>query len=84
MTEEKFIHIGVCPAELLDMACLMAQDIQEYIDAGEESGSDMSSSKELLEDFNKLYSKTNRAWQNSLAKKEEKNLPFMLREQAAV
>ena len=62
----------------------MAQDIQEYIDAGEESGSNMSSSKELLDDFNKLYSQSNQSWKNTLHEDNPKELPFMLRDQAVV
>lgn len=80
MDKEQYVHIGICPLELLDVACLMAQDIQEYIDAGEESGSDMSSSKELLDDFNKLYSQSNKAWKNMLHEENAEELPFMLRE----
>ncbi len=66
-SEEKFIHVGICPSELMDIACRMAEDIQEYIDEGEKGGSNMSSSKELLEDFNQLYMKSNRSWQNIMA-----------------
>ena len=67
MSEDNFIHIGVCPSELLDVACRMAEDIQEYIDDGEKGGSNMASSKELLDNFNILYGKTNRSWQNIMA-----------------
>jgi len=57
-------NIGVCPLELLNLAILMSQDIQEYIDAGKLAGSNMATSEGLLEEFNELYARTNQHWKN--------------------
>lgn len=81
-TDTKFLHIGICPGELLDIAIKMSQDIQEYIDEGEKGGSNMAASKELLDEFNELYAKSNQHWKNILSEDNEESLPFMLKKQA--
>ncbi|MEE9356895.1 hypothetical protein [Candidatus Vondammii sp. HM_W22] len=45
--------------EMLDIACKMAQDIQDYIDAGEEAGSPCTGSSELLKEWETFYKKHN-------------------------
>ncbi|MEJ1496364.1 MAG: hypothetical protein RPU13_07720 [Candidatus Sedimenticola sp. (ex Thyasira tokunagai)] len=45
--------------EAIDIACKMAQDIQDYIDAGEEAGSPCTGSIELLNEWEAFYKKHN-------------------------
>lgn len=51
--------------ELLELALAMHQDLQEYVDAGEESGSNMDATKGLLAEWDTAYQKTQR-WQDML------------------
>lgn len=57
-------HLDITFEELLDIACRMSQDIQDYVDEGEKAGSAMTGSKELLEEFNVIYRRTNQHWMN--------------------
>lgn len=41
--------------DLFDIACSMAQDLQDYVNEGEKAGSEMLSTKEIINDFNKIY-----------------------------
>ena len=52
--------------ELIEIALAMHQDLQEYVDAGEEAGSDMTATKGLLAEWDKAYQKTER-WQDILS-----------------
>jgi len=49
--------------ELLEIALAMHQDLQEYVDAGEEAGSNMTATKDLLAEWDVAYQKTQR-WQD--------------------
>ncbi|MBE9538506.1 MAG: hypothetical protein IMF06_05445 [Proteobacteria bacterium] len=53
--------------ELLDIGALMAQEIQDFIDAAEEAGCSMAGPKELLDEWEKLWRRSKLGWQNVLA-----------------
>lgn len=50
--------------ELLDIGERMAQELTDFIDAGEEGGSDMTTARELLDDWEAIWRRTDRYWQN--------------------
>ena len=56
--------------ELMYLAERMAQDIKEYVDAGEQSGSDMAASKFLLEEFEELRRRAGLSWMDQVSEGE--------------
>ena len=53
--------------ELMYLAERMAQDIQEYVDAGIQGGSDMAASKFLVEEFEKLRKRAGLSWMDQVS-----------------
>lgn len=49
--------------ELLDIGQRMAQELLEFIEAGEEIGHDMTAPRKLLEEWHVLWRRTDRYWQ---------------------
>ena len=56
--------------ELMYLAERMAQDLQEYVDAGEKGGSDMTTSKFLLKEFEELRRRAGLSWMNQVSEGE--------------
>ena len=64
--------------ELMDVAEDMAQELLEFIEAGEESGSDMAAPRETFERFQALWRKSGNYWgQDELASSPQKQLACM-------
>ena len=55
--------------EVLDIGCRMAQELQEFVDAGEESGSNMAAPRALLDEWNEVYNRSGHSWKQQLAEK---------------
>lgn len=56
--------------ELLDIGCRMSQELQEFIDAGEKGGSDMTAPRALLEEFNELFKRSPLYWQKAVVNED--------------
>lgn len=53
--------------DLVHIGCKMAQELQDHIDAAEESGGEAVATKELLDEWEGLYSRTGLSWKNLAA-----------------
>jgi hypothetical protein len=50
--------------DLVHIGCKMAQELQDYIDAAEESGSDAAATKALLDEWEDIYNRSGLSWKN--------------------
>lgn len=57
--------------ELMDVAEKMQQELTEFVEAGEESGSDMSNPRAVLNEFEALWKRTDRYWQHAILKHDD-------------
>lgn len=63
--------------ELLDISLRLAKELTEFVEAGEESGSDMAGPRALLNDFKKLWRRTHRYWQYAITKLPDKEATLL-------
>lgn len=67
--------------DLLNIALMMAQELQEFADAAREAGNPLLSVEALIDDFNKEHQKQ-QPWQETLANDANEDIPHFLRKQA--
>lgn len=53
----------VTPQELIRMTTDLAQELEDFVAAGEEGGSDMSAVRALLNDWEAMFRRTRLSWQ---------------------
>lgn len=64
MSEHKNIEVSF--NDLLNIAERMSNELQEFVDAGNECGSKMEPTEALLNEFNEMLKKTDTHWLNQL------------------
>lgn len=52
--------------DVLTLAQRLADELTSFVEAGEESGSDMSGPRALLAEWDEVFKKTNLGWQKQL------------------
>ncbi|MBL3601595.1 MAG: hypothetical protein JMN25_17315 [gamma proteobacterium endosymbiont of Lamellibrachia anaximandri] len=48
------------PADVIDIASRMAQDLQDYVDEAKEGGSSVEGTQELVDEWEQIYAEVNR------------------------
>ena len=62
--------------ELLNMTERLAQELLEFIEAGEDGGSEMTAARALHNEFEEMFSRTDLGWRKMLTESDKPN-PLM-------